>query len=105
MAGGSQTYLVTRPQAQTLYLSSFRHTSHWCVLSRASWAATRKTDVGFGQPFFLLLTFGYKLIKQTEMIPLDKMQFDRGEIPPLGPDKREPDGWLDWLLIKLRIIG
>ena len=104
MAGGSQTYLVTRPQAQTLYLSSFRHTSHWCVLSRASWAATRKTDVGFGQPFFLLLTFGYKLIKQTEMMPLEKMTFNQGRLPDNNPEDNEPKGRLERLLAWLLLI-
>ncbi|TFK85813.1 hypothetical protein K466DRAFT_494033 [Polyporus arcularius HHB13444] len=54
-------------------------------------------------PFFLLLTFGYKLIKQTEMIPLDSMTFYQGEIPPYDPSTDEPKGrverFLAWLMV------
>ncbi|OBZ71741.1 Lysine-specific permease [Grifola frondosa] len=32
-------------------------------------------------PFFIILTFGYKLINQTKLIPLDEMQFSRGDVP------------------------
>ncbi|KAJ3549374.1 hypothetical protein NM688_g5183 [Phlebia brevispora] len=34
-------------------------------------------------PFFVLLTFGYKLIHQTKMVPVEEMPFsDRGDVPP-----------------------
>ena len=56
------------------------------------------------QPFFILLTYGYKLIKQTEMIPLDKMTFYRGEIPPIEPDEAEPQGWIERVLHWLTVI-
>ncbi|RPD71596.1 hypothetical protein L226DRAFT_171196 [Lentinus tigrinus ALCF2SS1-7] len=55
-------------------------------------------------PFFLLLTFGYKLIKQTETIPLDKMTFARGRIPPCEPIPEEPRGRIERLLEWLTII-
>ncbi|KAI0687057.1 amino acid permease-domain-containing protein [Earliella scabrosa] len=53
-------------------------------------------------PFFLLLTFGYKLIKQTEMIPLEKMTFDPGDRP--DPEADVPKGKLEKLLAWLMII-
>ncbi|PIL34844.1 transporter [Ganoderma sinense ZZ0214-1] len=55
-------------------------------------------------PFFLLLTFGYKLIKQTEMIPLEKMTFYQGQLPPYNPEDNEPKGWLEKLLAWLLLI-
>ncbi|RPD71597.1 hypothetical protein L226DRAFT_537868 [Lentinus tigrinus ALCF2SS1-7] len=55
-------------------------------------------------PFFILLTFGYKLIKQTEMMPLDKMTFYQGEIPPYDPNTDEPKGRVERLLAWLMII-
>ncbi|KAI1789950.1 amino acid permease-domain-containing protein [Ganoderma leucocontextum] len=55
-------------------------------------------------PFFLLLTFGYKLIKQTEMIPLEKMTFYQGQLPPYNPEDDEPKGWLEKLLAWLLLI-
>ena len=56
------------------------------------------------KPFFVLLTFGYKLINQTEMIPLEKMTFDRGKVPPMKPDEPEPDGWVERVLRWLTVI-
>ncbi|EJF55719.1 amino acid transporter [Dichomitus squalens LYAD-421 SS1] len=55
-------------------------------------------------PFFLLLTYGYKLIKQTEMIPLEKMSFYRGDLPPHNPADDEPQGPLERLLAWLLLI-
>ncbi|KAM5541211.1 hypothetical protein V8D89_005140 [Ganoderma adspersum] len=55
-------------------------------------------------PFFLLLTFGYKLIKQTEMIPLEQMTFYQGQLPPYNPEDNEPKGWLEKLLAWLLLI-
>ncbi|OJT02169.1 hypothetical protein TRAPUB_7284 [Trametes pubescens] len=50
------------------------------------------------QPLFLFLTFGYKLIKQTRMTPLDEMVFYRGRVPSYDPRKDEPKNWLERLL-------
>ncbi|KAI9068733.1 hypothetical protein FKP32DRAFT_1587420 [Trametes sanguinea] len=55
-------------------------------------------------PFFLLLTFGYKLIKQTRMLSLDEMVFDRGTVPPLNDDPERPKNPLERFLQWLRII-
>lgn len=55
------------------------------------------------QPFFLLLTFGYKLIKQTRMISLDKMSFDPGRRPLPVPEE-EPKGRLERVLAWLMFI-
>ncbi|TBU26120.1 amino acid transporter [Dichomitus squalens] len=55
-------------------------------------------------PFFLLLTYGYKLIKQTEMIPLEKMSFYRGDLPPHNLADDEPQGPLERLLAWLLLI-
>ncbi|GBE85477.1 Arginine permease CAN1 [Sparassis crispa] len=44
-------------------------------------------------PIFLLLTFGYKLIYQTEMIPLDKMVFDRKDVPRIEPEDPPRNLW------------
>ncbi|KAM5541191.1 hypothetical protein V8D89_005120 [Ganoderma adspersum] len=55
-------------------------------------------------PFFLLLTFGYKLIKQTEMIPLEKMTFYQGQLPDNNPEDNEPKGRLERLLAWLWLI-
>ncbi|KAI0671245.1 amino acid permease-domain-containing protein [Trametes maxima] len=52
-------------------------------------------------PFFLLLTFGYKLIKQTQMTPLDEMVFIRGRVPPYDAKKDEPKNWLERLLQRI----
>ncbi|KAH9919158.1 uncharacterized protein BXZ73DRAFT_104990 [Epithele typhae] len=52
---------------------------------------------------FVLLTFGYKLIKQTEMMPLDKMTFFRGHVPP-QPQEYEPTGFLERFLAWLMVI-
>lgn len=57
-----------------------------------------------GQPFFLLLTFGYKLIKQTEMIPLEKMTFYQGQLPQFNLEDSEPKGRLERLLAWLLLI-
>ena len=57
-----------------------------------------------GQPFFVLLTFGYKLIKQTEMIPLEKMTFYQGQLPEYNPEDSEPKGRLERLLAWLLLI-
>ncbi|KAM5541210.1 hypothetical protein V8D89_005139 [Ganoderma adspersum] len=59
-----------------------------------------------GVPFFLLLTFGYKLIKQTEMIPLENMTFYQGQLPRSGynPEDNEPKGRLEKLLAWLLLI-
>ncbi|TBU42272.1 amino acid transporter [Dichomitus squalens] len=43
-------------------------------------------------PFFLVMTFGYKLVWQTEMIPYDKMTFDGGHIPPRTRKKNRQKG-------------
>jgi len=32
-------------------------------------------------PLFVLLTFGYKLIYQTKLVPLDEMTFSREDVP------------------------
>ena len=71
------------------------------MLSRAKRA---DTFLRLGQPFFLLLTFGYKLIKQTEMIPLENMTFYQGQLPPYNPEDNEPKGWLEKLLAWLLLI-
>ena len=46
------------------------------------------------------MTFGYKLIWQTEMIPYDKMTFDGGNIPAYEDDL--PEGLIEkalaWLI-------
>ncbi|EIW52347.1 uncharacterized protein TRAVEDRAFT_75343 [Trametes versicolor FP-101664 SS1] len=55
-------------------------------------------------PFFLLLTFGYKLIKQTQMTRLDEMVFYRGRIPPFDPRNEEPKNRLERFLQWIRII-
>ncbi|KAI0738821.1 amino acid permease-domain-containing protein [Daedaleopsis nitida] len=55
-------------------------------------------------PFFLLLTFGYKLIKQTEMMPLDKMTFHPGQRPAYDPNADKPHGRLERLLAWLMVI-
>jgi len=53
-------------------------------------------------PFFLLLTFGYKLIHRTKMVSLDEMTFERKNVPepektPKTKSKRE--GLMRWLLL------
>ncbi|KAH9891921.1 amino acid permease-domain-containing protein [Cubamyces lactineus] len=56
-------------------------------------------------PFFLLLTFGYKLIKQTRMFSLDEMVFDQGSVPQLrDEDTDAPKHWLEKFLQWVRII-
>ncbi|KAI0687059.1 amino acid permease-domain-containing protein [Earliella scabrosa] len=54
-------------------------------------------------PFFLLLTFGYKLIKQTKMIRLEDMTFYRGRKRGEDSEEDAPNGYLErfltWLLI------
>ncbi|KAI0747493.1 amino acid transporter [Fomes fomentarius] len=55
-------------------------------------------------PSFMLLTFGYKLIKQTEMMPLEKMTFYPGRRPPYDPEADKPQGRLEKLLSWLMII-
>ena len=52
----------------------------------------------------MLLTFGYKLIKQTEMIPLEKMTFYQGQLPEYNPEDNEPKGRLERLLAGLLLI-
>ncbi|KAI0642859.1 amino acid permease-domain-containing protein [Trametes meyenii] len=52
-------------------------------------------------PFFLLLTFGYKLIKQTQMTPLDEMVFIRGRVPPYDAKEDEPKNWLERVLQRI----
>ncbi|KAH9919155.1 amino acid permease-domain-containing protein [Epithele typhae] len=54
-------------------------------------------------PIFVLLTFGYKLIKQTEMMPLDKMTFFRGHVPP-PPQEYVTTGFLERFLAWLMVI-
>ena len=56
------------------------------------------------QPFFLLLTFGYKMIHQTKMIPVHEMQFERQNVDAAA---QEDPPYLDalqrlfgWLLVK-----
>jgi len=39
-------------------------------------------------PFFILLTFGYKLIHRTRMVKLDEMTFSREDVP----EEIEPEG-------------
>ncbi|TCD65856.1 hypothetical protein EIP91_002117 [Steccherinum ochraceum] len=53
-------------------------------------------------PFFLLLTFGYKLIHRTKMVRLDEMTFEGKNIPepeepPAARSRRE--GLLRWMLL------
>ncbi|CAL1713779.1 unnamed protein product [Somion occarium] len=48
-------------------------------------------------PFFLLLTFGYKLIHQTKMIKLEDMTFSRGDVPEHVEE--EERSFLRWLLV------
>ncbi|PIL34856.1 transporter [Ganoderma sinense ZZ0214-1] len=93
-------------------------TNGWAVFVNNGWriadtfgAAPLDTDVVsqflsayVPLPFFLLLTFGYKLIKQTEMIPLEKMTFYQGQLPPYNPEDNEPKGWLEKLLAWLLLI-
>ncbi|KAI0629930.1 amino acid permease-domain-containing protein [Trametes polyzona] len=55
-------------------------------------------------PFFLLLTYGYKLIKQTQMTPLEEMVFTRGRVPPRDPDEENPKNRFERLLRWIRII-
>ncbi|KAI0369433.1 hypothetical protein BV20DRAFT_968017 [Pilatotrama ljubarskyi] len=55
-------------------------------------------------PFFLLLTFGYKLIKQTQMISLDEMVFYRGRVVPYDAQEDEPRNRLERLLRWIRFI-
>lgn len=52
----------------------------------------------------MLLTFGYKLIQQTEMMPLEKMTFYPGRRPPYDPEADKPQGRLEKLLSWLMII-
>lgn len=55
------------------------------------------------QPFFLLLTFGYKLIHQTKMVRYQDMNFSRGNVPPRVDDPvshRFVDKILGWLLVR-----
>ena len=50
-----------------------------------------------------MLTFGYKLIKQTEMIRLEDMTFYPGRQQAEDPEADTPKGYLErflaWLLI------
>ncbi|OJT02167.1 hypothetical protein TRAPUB_7282 [Trametes pubescens] len=55
-------------------------------------------------PFFLLLTFGYKLIKQTQMTPLEEMVFYRGRVPPFDEHNEAPKNRLERFLQWTRII-
>ena len=55
------------------------------------------------QPIFMLLLFGYKLIKQTKMITLEEMTFDQVRTPKYVPEA-EPQGWLKRLLAWLMLI-
>ncbi len=52
--------------------------------------------------------FGYKLVKQTEMIPLEKMTFYQVQLPPYNPEDNEPKGCLEklpaWLLPRLGVL-
>ncbi|KAH8082453.1 amino acid permease-domain-containing protein [Cristinia sonorae] len=53
-------------------------------------------------PFFLLLTFGYKLIHRTKMVGLDEMTFERKNVPePEHPPepKSKAEGIMRWLLL------
>lgn len=56
----------------------------------------------YRQPFFLLLTFGYKLIHRTEMVKVEEMTFPSKNIPPPEPEPKS-DSIIDkvwgWLLI------
>ncbi|KAM5541207.1 hypothetical protein V8D89_005136 [Ganoderma adspersum] len=64
-----------------------------------------RADIFPWQPFLLLLTFGYKLIKEREMIPLDNMTFYPGQLPRYNPEDNEPKGWLGELrLARLLLI-
>ena len=74
------------------------------IRMRTRRAKGRGYGICIGQPFFVLLTFGYKLIKQTEMIPLEKMTFYQGQLPPFNPEDNEPKGWLEKLLAWLLLI-
>jgi len=41
-------------------------------------------------PLFLLLTFGYKLIHQTEMVPYSAMKFERHDVPTFEEREEQP---------------
>lgn len=64
------------------------------------------TNHQFLQPFFLLLTFGYKLIHQTKMVRLEDMDFSRGDFKGTPEaeveDPSDRSVWrrlLGWLLL------
>ncbi|THH31588.1 hypothetical protein EUX98_g2586 [Antrodiella citrinella] len=53
-------------------------------------------------PFFILLTFGYKLIHRTKMVKLEEMTFERHHVPePEKPPKTRSarEGVMKWLLM------
>ncbi|KAL1946117.1 hypothetical protein VTO73DRAFT_15244 [Trametes versicolor] len=100
-------------------------TNGWAVFAHSGWRIAEITDEILPQysssqreanpvsqflsayvpiPFFLLLTFGYKLIKQTRMTPLDEMVFYRGRVPSFDPLEDEPKNWLEKLLQWVRVI-
>lgn len=62
-----------------------------------------QSNPSYAKPFFLLLTFGYKLIYQTKMISLDEMDFSRinvDEDAQRDPDYRSPLArMMGWLLV------
>ena len=56
------------------------------------------------KPFFLLLTYGYKLVHQTKMIKLDEMQFSRENVDPTAmedpPYENSFQKFFGWILLK-----
>lgn len=80
---------------------SFRHMCPSCACFTR--IIDNATDAYPLQPFFLLLTFGYKLIHQTKMIKLEDMDFSRGDVNE--EEQKDPvysSAWrriLGWLLV------
>ncbi|KAI0930952.1 hypothetical protein AcW1_007164 [Taiwanofungus camphoratus] len=49
-------------------------------------------------PFFMLLTFGYKLVHQTKMVKLDEMDFSRQNVPEFAEHEEIPRNIFDKIL-------
>jgi amino acid permease len=54
------------------------------------YAFQRTADLIPTQPFFILLTLGYKIIFQTKMVQLDEMDFQTPHFRQAEPDNRRP---------------
>ena len=70
-----------------------------CAPSKPSRIMTREFVLTHTQPFFLLLTFGYKLIFGTTMVKVEDMPFDLPE-PPAEQVPTKPsslDTIVDWV--------